>query len=371
MEVYLVGGAVRDGLLGLPIRERDWVVVGATPEQLLTQDFQPVGKDFPVFLHPETREEYALARTERKTAPGYAGFVFHGGPEVTLEQDLARRDLTINAIAQAADGTLIDPFQGQEDLANGLLRHVSPAFVEDPVRVLRIARFAARFARFGFRVAHGTHRLLKEMVANGEVDALVPERVWREMAKALGEPNPERFFTVLRGCGALARVLPELDERFGPAPTGHGAPLADVLQPLCRAVAMAQPAIVRFACLWQNATRESVLQACARLKAPTEYRDLAVACAAHGPVAAQAKPEQFLEILEQTDAFRRGERFGQWLAACRCCYPEATSWDGLAFAREIAAKITAQPFVAQGLQGVDIQQALRAARRAAIVDGAN
>ncbi|HEY5720606.1 MAG TPA: multifunctional CCA tRNA nucleotidyl transferase/2'3'-cyclic phosphodiesterase/2'nucleotidase/phosphatase, partial [Gammaproteobacteria bacterium] len=215
MEIYLVGGAVRDRLLGLELRERDWVVVGATPEQMEALGYRRVGRDFPVFLHPESGEEYALARTERKTAPGYRGFAVHASPEVTLEEDLRRRDLTINAMAEAPDGTLIDPFGGAEDLRLGRLRHVSPAFAEDPVRILRVARFAARFARWGFRVAHPTQRLMREMVASGEVDALVPERVWAELEKALGEPQPGRFVEVLHRCGALARVLPEVDALFG------------------------------------------------------------------------------------------------------------------------------------------------------------
>ena len=199
MDTYLVGGAVRDRLLGLPVRERDWVVVGATVEDMLAQGYQQVGKDFPVFLHPETHEEYALARTERKSGHGYRGFTVHADPDVTLEEDLKRRDLTINAMAETADGQLIDPFHGEEDLRNGLLRHVSPAFVEDPVRILRVARFAARFARQGFKVAHETNRLMRKMVDNGEIDYLVPERVWAELEKALHTDNPEKFFQVLHG----------------------------------------------------------------------------------------------------------------------------------------------------------------------------
>ena len=211
LRVYLVGGAVRDKLLGLPVTERDWVVVGASPEEMLRRGFKAVGKDFPVFLHPRTKEEYALARTERKTGPGYRGFAFHAAPDVTLEQDLARRDLTINAIAETTDGELVDPFGGKRDLEQRLLRHVSPAFAEDPVRILRLARFAARYHRLGFKVAPETMALCQRMVAAGEVDALVPERVWQELAKALMEPSPEVFITVLRECGALARLMPEVD----------------------------------------------------------------------------------------------------------------------------------------------------------------
>ncbi|MDP3037184.1 MAG: multifunctional CCA tRNA nucleotidyl transferase/2'3'-cyclic phosphodiesterase/2'nucleotidase/phosphatase, partial [Rhodocyclaceae bacterium] len=213
MQIYCVGGAIRDELLGLPVKDRDWVVVGATPEGMLAQGFQPVGRDFPVFLHPKTHEEYALARTERKTAPGYAGFVFHTDPGVTLEDDLARRDLTINAIARAPDGTLIDPHGGRRDLAARVLRHVSPAFAEDPVRILRVARFAARFNDFS--LAAETLALMQQMVANGEADALVAERVWQELANGLMEAQPSRMFETLRACGALQRLLPELDCLWG------------------------------------------------------------------------------------------------------------------------------------------------------------
>ncbi|HHO59654.1 MAG TPA: multifunctional CCA addition/repair protein, partial [Thiotrichales bacterium] len=221
-EVWQVGGCVRDRLLNLPIKDHDWVVVGASPEAMIEAGFRPVGKDFPVFLHPQTNEEYALARTERKTAPGYTGFQFHAAADVSLEQDLARRDLTINAMAESASGEIIDPFGGQKDLKQRLLRHVSPAFVEDPVRILRIARFAARFAELGFRVAEETRQLMRKMVDNGEVAALVPERVWAEMQRALGEDHPEVFIEALRDCGALAVLFPEIDRLFGvPQPEKH------------------------------------------------------------------------------------------------------------------------------------------------------
>ncbi|MGE5152896.1 MAG: multifunctional CCA tRNA nucleotidyl transferase/2'3'-cyclic phosphodiesterase/2'nucleotidase/phosphatase, partial [Bdellovibrio bacteriovorus] len=222
LSTFLVGGAVRDGLLGRPVSERDFVVVGASPAELLRRGFRQVGRDFPVFLHPLTKDEYALARTERKTAPGYRGFVVHAEPSVTLEQDLERRDLTINALAQAPDGTLIDPFGGLADLEARILRHVSPAFAEDPVRILRVARFAARFANLGFRVAPETVALMARMVEAGEVDALVPERIWQELAKAMAEDRPSVFFEVLRGCGALDRLLPEVDRLWGvPQPAEH------------------------------------------------------------------------------------------------------------------------------------------------------
>ncbi|HNQ76269.1 MAG TPA: multifunctional CCA addition/repair protein, partial [Pseudothauera hydrothermalis] len=251
MRCYLVGGAVRDALLGLPVKDRDWVVVGATPEQMLAQGFRPVGKDFPVFLHPETQEEYALARTERKTGRGYTGFAFHAAPEVTLEDDLARRDLTINAMARDQEGRLIDPFGGQRDLAARRLRHVGPAFAEDPVRILRVARFAARFADFS--VASETMALMRTMVDDGEVDYLVAERVWQELARGLMEAAPSRMIRVLRDCGALARILPELDRLFGVPQPPQYHPEIDtgehVLQVIDCAAATAQPLAVRWACL--------------------------------------------------------------------------------------------------------------------------
>ncbi|KAB2936986.1 MAG: multifunctional CCA addition/repair protein, partial [Rhodocyclaceae bacterium] len=251
MRIYVVGGAVRDRLLGLPVQDCDHVVVGATPEEMLARGFRPVGKDFPVFLHPETHEEHALARTERKTAPGYKGFVFHTAADVTLEQDLARRDLTINAIACAEDGTLVDPFGGQADLAARVLRHVGPAFAEDPVRVLRVARFAARFA--DFRVAEETLALMRLMVDNGEVDHLVPERVWQELSRGLMEARPSRMLAVLHECGALAKILPELDRLFGvPQPAEHHPEIdtgAHVLRVVDQAAARHFALPVRFAAL--------------------------------------------------------------------------------------------------------------------------
>ncbi|MEO0317594.1 MAG: hypothetical protein RL404_1271, partial [Pseudomonadota bacterium] len=251
LNTYVVGGAVRDALLGLPVKDRDHVVVGATPEQMKALGFVAVGKDFPVFLHPDTHEEYALARTERKTAPGYAGFAFHAAPDVTLEQDLQRRDLTINAIAQHADGTLVDPYGGRDDLQQRVFRHVSPAFAEDPVRILRIARFAARFA--GFTVASETKDLMRQMVASGEVDALVPERVWQELSRGLMEDKPSRMFDVLRECGALARILPELDALAGvPQPAQHHPEIdtfVHVMMVVDLAATRGLPLPVRFAAL--------------------------------------------------------------------------------------------------------------------------
>nr|MCU0761331.1 multifunctional CCA addition/repair protein [Steroidobacteraceae bacterium] len=335
MEVYLVGGAVRDALLGRPVAERDWVVVGATPAQLEARGFLPVGRDFPVFLHPETREEHALARLERKTGPGYRGFVTDFSPQVSLEDDLRRRDLTINAIAQAADGTLVDPHGGRRDLEARVLRHVSPAFAEDPVRILRVARFAARFAPLGFVVAPETLDLMRGMVASGEADALVPERVWKEMEKALGEPRPEVFVEVLRACGALRVVLPEVDALFGvPQPEKHHPEVdtgVHVLMALRCAAERGAGVPVRFAVLvhdlgkgrtpprhWpahhghEGAGLEPLEALCARLRVPNEPRELArlvMRFHTHVHRAPELRPSTVLELLEAADAFRRPERF--------------------------------------------------------------
>ncbi len=284
MKTYLVGGAVRDKRLGLEAGERDWVVVGATPDAMRARGFRQVGKNFPVFRHPETGEEYALARTERKTAPGYKGFAVHAAPDVTLEEDLRRRDLTINAMAETEQGELIDPFGGEEDLHAGLLRHVSPAFAEDPVRILRAARFAARFARFGFKVAHGTNGLMRRMVEAGEVDHLVPERVWVELDKALHTDSPQMFFKVLHGCGALKVLFPEIDRGYPDGDGVHGGAGHPALAALERAARAIADARVRFAVLLQALAPEASVQArvdlveaiCSRLRAPNEYRELAV-----------------------------------------------------------------------------------------------
>ena len=342
MKTYLVGGAVRDELLGYPHSEKDWVVVGATPEQMLASGFQQVGRDFPVFLHPDTKEEYALARTERKTAPGYKGFEIHADTEVTLEQDLQRRDLTINALAKDPAGNIIDPFNGLKDLHDKMLRHVSPAFCEDPVRILRVARFAARYAHLDFHVADQTMHLMKQMVADGEVDALVPERVWQEMEKALSERSPERFVEVLRDCGALQRILPELDKLFGiPQPEQHhpeidsGKHTLLVLQQACR---LSDDTEVRFAALMHDLGKgttprsewphhiehevrgaEIVLDVCKRLRVPNAYRDLAERTARfhlHYVRALELKPATVVKTLEQLDAFRKPLRFEKFLLAC-------------------------------------------------------
>ncbi|OHX10749.1 multifunctional CCA addition/repair protein [Chromobacterium sphagni] len=339
MDIYIVGGAVRDRLLNLPVKDRDWVVVGATPEQMLNQGFRPVGKDFPVFLHPDTQEEYALARTERKIAKGYHGFTFHTASDVTLEQDLARRDLTINAIAEAADGSLTDPYHGQADLRAGILRHVSAAFAEDPVRILRLARFAARF---DFAVAPETMALMRRMVDNGEADALVAERVWQELAKGLMEDKPSRMILVLRECGALARVLPEVDALFGVPQRADYHPEIDcgdhTMRVLDYAASTSQPLAVRFAALTHDLgkalTPPDVLprhigheirgtkplgELCQRLRVPSDCRDLAHITMVHHTKVHQAqelRPATVLKLFKDCDALRRPDRFRLMLDAC-------------------------------------------------------
>lgn len=339
MKTFQVGGAVRDALLGLAVRDRDFVVVGATPEEMVAAGFKPVGKDFPVFLHPVTHEEYALARTERKTARGYKGFQVYAAPEVTLEQDLARRDLTINAIAQAEDGTLIDPFGGAADLEKAILRHVSPAFSEDPVRILRVARFAARF---GFSIAPETLALMREMVENGEVDALVPERVWQELATGLMETKPSLMFESLRACGALAKILPEVDRLFGVPQPAQYHPEVDtgvhVMLVIDFAASHGYSLPVRFAALchdlgkgttpqeqWprhiahEARSADLVKQLCARLRVPQESRDLALITARyHGDAhrALELRPQTLLKLLRGCDALRQPQRFEQFLEAC-------------------------------------------------------
>jgi len=309
MRSYVVGGAVRDALLGLPVKDHDHVVVGATPEQMIRAGYRAVGKDFPVFLHPETHEEYALARTERKTAPGYHGFVFHAAPDVTLEQDLVRRDLTINAMAQGEDGVIVDPLGGRRDLEARLFRHVSDAFAEDPVRILRIARFAARLPEF--RVADDTNILMRQMVEAGEVDALVPERVWQELARGLMEVAPSRMLAVLRDCGALARILPELE----PAADAQAMRVADA------AAQQDHPLEVRFAVLTHDLGVAAVEAIAKRFKVPNECRDLAVMTAREHHTLAQAREldaEALVTLFERCDGFRKPERFAQMLLAAAC-----------------------------------------------------
>lgn len=338
-KIYCVGGAVRDGLLGLPVQDHDWVVVGAMPEQMEALGYRPVGKDFPVFLHPQTHEEYALARTERKTALGYKGFAVYAAPDVTLEQDLSRRDFTVNAIAQAEDGRLIDPYNGIADLRAGILRHVSAAFSEDPVRILRAARFVARF---GFSIAPETLELMRMMVANGEVDALVAERVWQELARGLMEKNPSRFISTLRDCGALAKILPEVDALFGvPQPPQHHPEIDCGIHTMMVLDDTAQHGYaleVRFAALMHDlgkgntpkdilprhigheARSVDLLRAlCERLRVPGECRDLGLLVARyHGDVhrAKELRPDTIVRLFQNCDAWRKPQRFMQILEAC-------------------------------------------------------
>jgi tRNA nucleotidyltransferase (CCA-adding enzyme) len=305
MEVYLVGGAVRDQLLGLPVKERDWVVVGATADELLKLGYRRVGKDFPVFLHPETHEEYALARVERKVGHGYVGFSFDTSANVTLEEDLLRRDLTINAIAKKSDGTIVDPYHGTIDLTKKLLRHVSPAFVEDPVRILRVARFAARFASLDFTVASETNLLMRTMVKSGEINALVAERVWKELERGLQETSPAEFFYVLKNCDALPVLFPEFTD------SGFKA--------LERATALSFDSITRFAALCHNVSSSQIAAVCARYRAPSAYQELALLVAQFQQSYQQAQTlnaAQLLSFLQHTDAFRRTSRYKQFLLAC-------------------------------------------------------
>ena len=400
MQVYLVGGAVRDELLGRPVAERDWVVVGSTPEEMTALGYRQVGRDFPVFLHPETHDEYALARTERKSAPGYRGFTVEFSPAVTLEQDLVRRDLTINAMARSAEGALIDPFGGRRDLEERVLRHVSAAFVEDPVRVLRLARFAARYVPLGFHVADETLALVHTMAAGGELDALVPERVWQETEKALGEPDPAAFFEVLRASGALARVFPEIARLFGVPQPERWHPEIDTgvhsLMSLTAAAHLTADKVVRFAALthdlgkadtprerWpthvghEERSAERVNELCARLRVPNEYHDLAVLAAReHGVIhrADELRPATIVDLLEATDALRRPARFEQLLLACEADargrtgleqrpYPQA---DHLRRARASAAQVVPTPDELATLRGPALAEQLRKRRIEAV-----
>ncbi|WP_280154077.1 multifunctional CCA addition/repair protein [Piscinibacter sp. XHJ-5] len=402
MKSYIVGGAVRDALLGLPVNDHDWVVVGATPEQMVAAGFKPVGQDFPVFLHPQTKEEYALARTERKTAPGYHGFTFHADPSVTLEQDLERRDLTINAMARDEGGALVDPFGGQRDLQAKRLRHVSPAFAEDPVRILRLARFAARFA--DFEVAPETQALMRQMVDAGEVDALVPERVWQELSRGLMEGRPSRMFEVLRRCGALAQLLPEVDRLWGvPQPAAHhpeidtGVHLMLVLDMSAR---LAAPLTVRFACLCHDlgkgttppellprhhaheARSVKLLRDVAeRLKVPVDCRELAeVVAREHGNVhrSGELNAAAMVRLLDRCDAWRRPDRFAELLFACECdargragledrpYAPRERLGRVLQCARGVDTAAVAAAMIERGAKGPAIGDAIRRARIAAV-----
>jgi tRNA nucleotidyltransferase (CCA-adding enzyme) len=401
MDVYEVGGAVRDALLGLPIKERDWVVVGATGAELAALGYKQVGKDFPVFLHPQTGEQYALARTERKTGPGYTGFAFDTSTRVTLEQDLARRDLTINAMARRGDGGLVDPWGGRADLERRLLRHVSPAFAEDPLRVLRVARFAARFGDLGFTVAPETRELMAAIVANGEMEALRPERIWQETAKALAEPRPDLFIEVLRQCGALERVFPEVAALFGIPQLEQWHPEIDtgvhVLMALRVAARLSASAPVRFAVLTHDlgkaATPAELLprhhgheqrsldilaRLCARLPVPNRFRELAEHVARyHGIVhrAAELRPQTVLELLTNVGALKHPERLDELLLACEAdargrkgledrAYPQAAR---IRLALRAAAGVdTARVRAETQLDGEALGGALRSARLEAV-----
>lgn len=397
MQIYKVGGCVRDRLLGLPVKDRDWVVVGADSQTMLDAGYKPVGRDFPVFLHPKTHEEYALARTERKQGRGYHGFEFHAAPDVTLEQDLARRDLTINAMAEDENGNLIDPFNGRADLDQGLLRHVSPAFQEDPVRVIRLARFAARF---DFSVADSTKALIDTMLADGELDYLVPERVWQETAKALNGEKPSKFFTTLREVGALATLFPEVDRLFGVPQHPKWHPEVDtgvhVMMVLDQSARITDDLSVRFASLCHDLGKgttpadvlpghagheqrsvDLTLTLCERLRVPSALRDLAVKVAqyhTHHHIVFTLDAEQVLDVIEGMDCFRRPERFSQFLQAGEADFrgrpgyedidiPQQRVWQA---SFEAACAIKPRQFVAQGLKGPDIGEALRISRLQAI-----
>jgi tRNA nucleotidyltransferase (CCA-adding enzyme) len=400
MRVYLVGGAVRDRLLGRPVHERDWVVVGAEPQELERAGYLPVGREFPVFLHPQTREEYALARLERKVAPGYRGFTTQFSPDVTLEEDLKRRDLTINAMAESDSGELVDPYSGQKDLAARVLRHVSEAFVEDPVRILRVARFAARYADLGFTIAPETLELMRRMTAAGEVNALVPERVWQETERALGESRPEVFFETLRACGALAVIFPEVEALFGVPQPPRWHPEIDtgvhVMLTLRYAAQAGAPVAVRFAALTHDLGKARtprdkwpshhgheelgvpLIEALsARLKVPNACRELAILAArAHTLVhrALELRPATVLKLLEDSDAFRRPQRFAELLLACEADargrtgresepYPQV---DYLKAALAAASGVTLSESERSGLKGPEIGEAVQRRRLDAV-----
>ena len=405
MKTYLVGGAVRDRLLGISGSDRDWVVVGGTPQALLDQGYIPVGKDFPVFLHPHTKDEYALARTERKSGHGYHGFAVHAAPEVTLEEDLARRDLTINAMAQDDSGHIIDPYGGQQDLRNRVLRHVSPAFAEDPVRILRLARFAARF--HDFTVADDTLALMRQMVTDGEADHLVAERVWQELARGLMEARPSRMFDVLRDCGALARLLPELDRLWGVPQRAEYHPEIDtgvhMMMVLDMSAHLNAPLTVRYACLGHDlgkgTTPADVLprhighegrsaqllkKVNERLRVPTDCRELAdVVAREHGNIhrSESLNAAAVLRLLARCDAFRKPQRLHDILLACECDargrlgfelapYPQADRLKrALAMTQAVDTAAVSAEALSRGLHGEAIGRAIDQAREAALVNG--
>ncbi|MFJ3077885.1 multifunctional CCA addition/repair protein [Pseudomonas sp. NPDC087029] len=364
MHIYKVGGAVRDRLLGRPVSDIDWLVVGATVEQMHAKGYRPVGADFPVFLHPKTGEEYALARTERKSGRGYGGFTFHASPDVTLEEDLIRRDLTINAMAEDDHGNVIDPYHGQGDLEQGILRHVSPAFAEDPLRVLRVARFAARYAPLGFSVADETLALMRQISESGELQALTAERSWKEIERALMEDEPQVFIQVLHDCAALQQLMPELD--------ADAASLAALIQ----AAKHHQPLHVRWACLLQGLDPASIKALNQRFKAPRECQELALLVgeyAGHGRKALELEPQTLLELLQKFDVYRRPQRFEDFIAACEMdargagapSYPQGDYLRGAAAA---ARAVDVKPLVAAGLTGQGLGEALKEERLKALQD---
>ena len=399
MRTYLVGGAVRDELLGIESSEKDWVVVGATPDEMLASGYQPVGKDFPVFLHPETKEEYALARTERKTAPGYHGFVFHADADVSLEQDLKRRDLTVNAIAKDGDGSLIDPFGGVQDIQSRLLRHVSNAFSEDPLRILRVARFAARFHSLGFSIADETLLLMQQMVKAGEVEALVPERIWAETMKALSTAKPSVYFEVLRSCGALAVIFPELDRLWGVPQAAKWHPEVDTgvhtMMVLDQAASLSGDLKVRFAALVHDLGKGTtpsdllpshkghearsmklVRQLCERYRVANQFRDLALIVAeyhGHYHRVTELKPATIVKMLNAIDAFRRPQRFAQFLLSCEADARGRTGYEDiqpeqtlqLQACFDVASAVEIQTLV-KSKQGKEVRQAIDEARCKAI-----
>jgi len=397
---YLVGGAVRDSLLGYPFHEHDWVVVGATPQQMLELGYQQVGKDFPVFLHPDTKEEHALARTERKSGKGYTGFTVYAAPDVTLEQDLLRRDLTINAIAQADDGSLVDPFNGVADINNKVLRHVSAAFAEDPLRVLRVARFYARYAHLGFTVASETQALMQQLSSSGELQSLTPERVWQETAKALGEQTPQAYFQLLYDTGALKALMPELAALWGVPQPPQWHPEIDTgvhtLMVLQQAAALSPRIDIRFAALvhdlgkgvtkpelWpahhghEHTGLPIINQLCDRLRVPNDCRDLALlVCEYHQIIhrAHQLKSSTVLKLFDAVDLWRKPQRLDDILLSCKADLrgrtgfeqAEYTQADYLQALAEAARQVNAKALVAQGLKGEAIKTGLQCARLDAI-----
>lgn len=370
MEIYLVGGAVRDKLLGLAVKDKDWVVVGATVDDMLARGFRQVGRDFPVFLHADTNEEYALARTERKAGKGYTGFTVHAAPDVTLEEDLKRRDLTINAIAEAEDGTIIDPYGGRADLDAHILRHVSAAFTEDPLRVLRVARFVARFAGLGFTVAPETLSLLRAISESGELEHLVPERIWQETQRALREAVPTRYFQLLQECAALPHLMPELSSGFSNA--GNSTHLLE------SAVRLSTAIPVRFAVLCAELSETQLSNLSQRLRLPNDYRELAALVRQYAQRFASLElegphPVSLLSLLQDCDAFRREERFRHFLLACRTLATNddeaAKKADCLLLGLKLARQVDTGAIVAQGYKGRDFARQLEKERVAAISAG--